>query len=440
MPIDRPDVAAMLADRSRYERQIERLHQRHLLSSRLYELRQQDVSLASIVMHRARVARLLARDVAGGRYRLEPGELRAIWARGKRREVFSCRLTDLLVHGVVADIVREATSPLLSEQVYSYRAGVSWTLPISRFAAWLRAASKAQGTPLRRGVYVLRSDVDSYTDSIPIGRSSPLWPMLRTALGTPLHPLVTQAIRTELRLPGGALASRVRGLPMGQPIASVIANVYLSGLDRMLGGIDGGFYARYGDDFLFGHPDPEVTRTAAERATDVLAGLGLTVNERKRRTIHLTRPGRPGTWPGAVDAPFVPFLGTRVFADGTIGLDGPKVRRLLTEVDQRVRSTVRSMRGADRDEIGRAACAVVNRALDPGSVLTQQRSALLVRRVVTSREQLTQLDHRIALIVAEAVTGRSGPRAFREVRYRTLRRDWRLMSLVAARNAARERA
>ena len=115
------DIAARLADRRRYERQIERLHQRYLLTSRLYEMRQDDVSLASIVMNRGKVARLLAREVAEGRYALEPGVLRTIRARHKMREVFACRITDLLVHGVVADIVTEAVEPRLSERVFSYR-------------------------------------------------------------------------------------------------------------------------------------------------------------------------------------------------------------------------------------------------------------------------------------------------------------------------------
>src|SRR5689334_1531319 len=83
----RVDVAAALADRRRYERQIERLHHRHLQSGRLYEIRQDDVTLASVVMHRGRVARLLARDVDRGRYVLEPGELRTIRVRNKEREV-----------------------------------------------------------------------------------------------------------------------------------------------------------------------------------------------------------------------------------------------------------------------------------------------------------------------------------------------------------------
>ena len=432
------DVGTCLADRRRYERQIERLHQRHLMTSRLYELRQDDVSLASIVLHRARVARLLARDVSSGAYALQPGELRTIKARNKLREVYSCRLTDLIVHGVVADLVREAVAPTLSPRVFSYRKGTSWTAPIAQFAAWVRATRAAQPDVRERGVYVLRCDVDSYTDSIPLGPSSPLWAMLGPHLGYPLHPVVHEVIKTTMRVPGGAVASRDLGLPMGQPIAPVLANLYLGELDAALAAVPGGFYARYGDDFLFAHPDPAAVCAGIATTDAVLARLALTANERKRQVVYLTPPGRPSdAWPRARGAPAVQFLGTRVDATGTIGLDHPKVRAVLREVDRRSAATVRTVGRRGREEAGRAVCAVVNRALDPRGQLTQQRSAILLRRVVTDRAQLRQLDHRIAQIVASAVTGRAGPRAFREVPYRTLREEWGLVSLVAARNACR---
>ncbi len=162
------DVQALLADRRRYERQIERLHQRYLMTSRLYELRQSDVSLASIVMNRGKVARLLSREVADGTYRLEPGELKTIRARGKEREVFACRITDLIVHGVVAGIVEDATAARLSKRVFSYRKGLSWLTPVAELAAFIRAerrrhvgpeaARGVRATPRRRLVHGLDPD------------------------------------------------------------------------------------------------------------------------------------------------------------------------------------------------------------------------------------------------------------------------------------------
>lgn len=435
------DVHGCLSDRRRYERQIERLHQRYLLSSRLYELKQDDVSLASIVMNRGKVARLLADDVASGRYELEPGELRTIRARHKTREVFACRLTDLIVHGVVADIVQEAMAPRLSPRVFSYRKGLSSLMPIAELAAYLRAERGKHDDPRRRGVFVLRRDVDSYTDAIPVGTGSPLWPMLEAELGAPLHPLVVAVVRTELRVPGGGVACRARGLPMGQPIAAIVANLYLRPMDRAFEEVLGGFYARYGDDFLFAHPDADVAREAAALSDERLAQLSLTVNEKKRRTTFLTPAGRRSeAWPEADGNSSVPFLGARISADGTVGLDERKLRGFLRELDSRVAATVRTLNGADLEEAGRTVCAVVNRALDPHSAITQQRSAVLLRRVVTDRRQLEQLDYWIARIVLRRLTGRRDARAFRQIPYCKLRDEWGLRSLVVDRNARRQAA
>jgi hypothetical protein len=428
------DVQALLGERRRYERQIERLHQRYLMTSRLYDLKQSDVTLASIVINRGKVARLLAREVAEGRYELEPGELRTIRARHKLREVFACRLTDLIVHGVVADIVQEALEPDLSPRLFSYRKGLSWLTPVSELAAFIRAERARHTDPRKRGVYVLRRDVDSYTDSIPIGRDSRLWDMLEQALG-PLPGLVRDVVRVEMSVPEGGLVCRVKGLPMGQPISGIVANLYLGPMDAALEALPGGFYARYGDDFLFAHPDAAIAREAAAVSDEILDSLSLTVNVKKRRTLYLTPPGRPSAdWAEARGTSSVPFLGTRIAADGTIGIDESKVRPLLRELDRRLTTTARTMRGASRDEVGRAACAVVNRTLDPRSALTQSRSAIALRRVVTDRAQLEQLDYWIARLVLKAVTGRRDARAFREIPYAKLRHDWGLMSLVAARN------
>jgi hypothetical protein len=96
------NVHVALADAGRYRRQLERLHRKHLFSRRLYQLRQDGVSLASLSMNQAAVARLIARTVAEGQYRLGPARIRRIEVGGKTRVVFAFRLTDLVVHGVVA--------------------------------------------------------------------------------------------------------------------------------------------------------------------------------------------------------------------------------------------------------------------------------------------------------------------------------------------------
>jgi hypothetical protein len=107
---------------------------------------------------------------------------------------------------------------------------------------------------------------------------------------------------------------------------------------------------------------------------------------------------------------------------------------LLIDLKKRALRTARALAEAPLDERGRTVCAAVNRTLSSRLDFTQERSAALLRRAVTNREDLKQLDYAIARIVARAVTGVPGPRAFREVSYRKIREEWRLISLFHARN------
>lgn len=433
-----------LADQGRYERQIDRLHRRYLFTRQLYELRQDDVSLASVVLNRSRFARVLARTVGRGEYELEPAQLRTIRVEGKERVVFSFRLTDLIVHGVVANIVSEAIAPILSPRLYSYRSGISWWAPISDLAAYARAHRTRHRDPRQRGLYVLQRDVDAYTDTIPVGAASPLWKLLRDALdrgATPLRDadwqLVERVVRPEVRLPGEARACPIRGVPTGQPISCVLFNLYLTSLDRALDRVSEGFYARYSDDILFAHPDAGMAREADALIDETLAGLGLGVNEEKRKNLYLTGAGRPSlAWEEARGTTAVRYLGTSVSAEGVIGLNKKKLRRLLHDIEQRALRTAAALRSSDLERRGRIVCSVLNRALDPQPGPFQEPSAVLLRRAVTDRRQLAQLDYLLAKIVLRAVTGDGSVRAFRAVPYRKIREQWGLQSILHARNRA----
>src|SRR5262249_36148907 len=162
------DLHACLGDPRRYEREIEWLHQKHLLTAALYELQQEDVALARMIQRRRKVGKLLARAVSRGEYELEPGEVREIEVEGKVRAVVSYTLTDTIARGAVSTALEEAITPLLSDRLYSYRPEVSWLEPSAGLAAFVRRHRRDRPDPRTRGLYVLRRDVDSYTDTIPV--------------------------------------------------------------------------------------------------------------------------------------------------------------------------------------------------------------------------------------------------------------------------------
>lgn len=447
-PTQRPfaGVHAALADHRRYERQVDRLHQRHLFDGGLHRLTDGGVNLATVVMRRTEVARLLARTVSAGKYALRPAVVRQILVEGRRRTVFEYPLMDLIVHGVVADVLTELVAPRLGRSVYSYRAGRSWIEGVSAFAGYLRRHRRERPDPRTRGLYVLRRDVDAYTDSIPLGAESAIWRLLDAAMARAGGPppaqtdqaLIAEVVRPTVVTDDGAVASRLRGVATGQPIASLCFNLYLSDLDRELESVPGGFYARYSDDLVFAHPDADVARGISARLDGLVAGLGLGFKAEKRRDLYLTGAGRASAeWPEARGTTSLTFLGMLVNHDGTVALGRRKTRGLLRDARRRAANTARAVAGRDEETRGRAVSGVLDALLDQHDPHLQGSAAPLLARAVTDRDQLDALDHDLARIVACAVSGRRGPRAFRSVSYRRIRAEWGLSSLRRARDRAR---
>jgi hypothetical protein len=288
---------------------------------------------------------------------------------------------------------------------------------------------------------VLRRDVESYTDSIPLAPSSAIWPLVTEALGgdavrtSPAWPIVEEVVRPRVHGPAGGIATRYRGVATGQPISVLCFNLYLRDLDRRLAAIPGLFAARYSDDLVIAHPDPAVIVALDAELDGLLATLGLRFNPKKRRDLYLTGAGRRSdAAPSYTGTTTVSFLGMRVGMDGTVSLGDRKMRALLREAKRRAENTARALRDADPDTRGRAVAAVVNALLDPDEPVLTGGPAPVLARAVTDRRQLDWLDHALARIVASAVTGDPGAAAFRQAPPRRIHGAWGLRSLRRARD------
>jgi hypothetical protein len=447
-----PRLTQALADHRRYEAQIDRLHERHRFDGGMQRLSQDGVSLASLVLHRGEAARKLSRAVAAGTYQLQPATIRRIRVDGKARTVFDFPLLDLIVHGVVADVIVEAVEPTLSPNLYSYRPGTSWADAVSGFARYVREHRRAHADPRSRGLYVLRRDVEAYTDSIPVDESSHLWSQLARVLGAPGHDaavsplewhldpglrLLHDVVRPLVLEANGRIAHRDRGVPTGQPISVVAFDLYLSELDHELAAVPGAFVARYSDDLLVAHPDHAVARELSEILDQRLEDACLSFNPAKRQDAYLTGSGRASPdWSAARGTTRVGFLGMRVAMDGSVSLGDGKVRVLLRDARRRAANTARALDGRSQDERGRAVAAVINALLDPDRAHLEGAAAALLAGAVTDRGHLDWLDHELARIVATAVSGHPGAAAFRMVPYRRIRSEWGLISLRHARDRA----
>ena len=441
------DLYRRLRDYRLYQAQIDKLHAKHAHTQGFFELKQEGVPFSAMSFHRAKLARLLAAAVARGRYKLLPARTLLVTVNNKQRLLYEFRLTDRIVHGAISSILTDGMRPHLSPHLYSYIKGTNWSHAVSALSRYVRAHRKSHPDLKTRGLYILRRDIHKYTDRIPLVERSRLWPLLRKVLSgddprksvpADYWSLVQKVVRTEVCFEDGGLATNIRGVPTGSPIATVAFNLYLTPMDHELSAVPGAFYGRYCDDFLFAHTDPEVVRWASTRIDEILSDLELRTNKTKDRDLYFNGAGKGSSeWRETQGAVAIPFLGCRIAFDATVSLGPKKVRQLLKDLTSRARRTLGVLNTRDPEAVGPKICAAINAALNPNAPF-HQKSVPFLRFVVTDRSQLRQLDYYIARIVLRVTTRDATVKAFRRIPYRRIRRDWNLMSLYHARNRKRK--
>lgn len=145
---------------------------------------------------------------------------------------------------------------------------------------------------------------------------------------------------------------------------------------------------------MFAHPDLDVVRDADRRIEEVLARLDLRVNRSKSQNLYLTTAGHhPKEWENGKGTTSIPFVGTNISARGTVALNRKKLRAFLRDIERRAMNTVDSLKIRDREYVGQVVCSVVNRVLASHVTVGRATSVSLVRRVVTDRNQIAQLDY-----------------------------------------------
>jgi hypothetical protein len=407
---------------------------------RLELLEVNGLTLAHLRSRGEPLARVLASTVSKGEYRFSP--LVPITARieGKLRTLYRPNLLDFLVLAVAAKYLTAVSEPHLLPTLHSYRKGCSPWKAIRLLGEYLN--EHAAAVPLKsRGLYVLRRDIEKYGENIGNSPDSSLFAQLDRVLATDADPrqravargLLRAAFRQPVARSDGTVAPLDRGIPTGSPIQPPCGNLYLAGVDETLSGVPGAFYARFGDDILFVHSDSRVCRQISTKLTEQIAALELHFNLRKQQDFYWNGAGRPSV----DDVLFRPtaqveYLGVSVNFNGRIGPKRDKARVLQRQLSQRLRHVSEAAGDIDGATLVRLLCSAVAHALEPTDPLALP-SADFLRHLTSDRSQLKDLDYRIALLVAAMVTHHRGPRAFRELSYRELRRRG-LPSLVVARH------
>jgi hypothetical protein len=428
-----------LADPALYVDQMRALADRDTRSSRSPNF---TLTAPLVAAHAEKLAPRLAREVSRGTYQFSPLVPRQVLMQGKQRTLFASDALDAVVWSALAQVLREAAEPHWGSHLFSYRPGHSQWTACRAFSRYAREHVRARPDPRQRGLFVLRRDVRGYGESIAVHDRSSLWPTLQGLLaGASVAPepalagFLRSSFCPKIQQDTGAHPLEV-GVPTGLPLQTIACNAYLLPLDRELCGIPGGFYARFGDDLLFAHPEQAAVEGASAVLDRGVSALELTFNPRKSQDLWLTVPGRPH--PDAQR--FTPcarfaYLGFDVGFHGA-QLRADKRRALWLSLRARLRQTERLLGSVSDEERASVLCSVVATAFDLRSPLSE-RYAPWLRLDVMAREDLLQLDHLIALHIAERVSCVRGVRAFRRLSKRRLYGEFGLPSLVQRWDEAR---
>ncbi len=400
-----------------------------------------ELTAAEVFFHRRAYGRDLARLVRQGRYQFAPAEELEVYLDGKTRALYRPEVLDAVVERVLSQWLADLLARHWPSELYSYRPGVSSASAIRAFASFLREHTSARPDPRTRGLWVLRRDIKSYGESIPLDRR--LWTPLEACLGKgPEAEVGTSLLHSFLPRrfvrpgeSGGKEATHIleRGTPTGSFVQPAINNFYLLPLDRALAKQEG-FYARFGDDILYASASRAQAETAAGIIGECVDELGLALSTDKCQNLYFNGAGHPlggDEWRSCTS---VDFLGMSLAFGGMIRMRKDKMRRLQRQLDARLRSIARSMHASNAEQRVTHLAQVARSSLTPSHPLVLP-DAQALWNLVDDRSQFRELDRWLQRRVVD-LSLRNGIRGFRHLPPRKLY-ALGLPSFTAQRNLGR---
>lgn len=407
-----------------------------LITGSIYHVAQNGVLLQSMLLYLPSMARAIQEDLIHLRYRFQAVQPVVIKTPNKDRTVYPLSVTDLIVQNCMRNALAGQLSKKLSPHVYSYVPDKSNHHAAYAFSHYLKQH-------IHQEMYVLRTDVSNYTDTIPLDKDSTLWPDLQ-ALVDALHfddvdqkayffQLCRDGLIPNIIDSSGKQYQLFSGLPMGTPLCTLVANLYLNRLDHKLTAIDGLFYARFGDDILMAHTDPKQLIYAEKIYDTMLETLRLSRQAEKDLRLYFTRGGIPSPEHMWQTASKIEYVGYCIRRAGAVGLTQARLSTIWRCLKLRINNTQRLMYHFPLNDRLHQLCHVVNQAILPTSTTMEVRCKALLKEI-NDRAQLKQLDYQIALYIVQKATGLKTVKAFRKISYRQLRQEYGLASLVCLRN------
>ena len=371
-------------------------------------------TLYDFAAHGLRGLELLHRSLERQEFRFRPAVALHYNFNSKQRTLYVSpweeRIVDLMLYRAVNRRLHNWFSP----NSYAYRDfGFSLDHCQSRISSAIRSASGA--------IYLIKRDISDYFASVNhrilIGQLAQL-----IDPADYLFQLLTQRIRFRYQQDDQIHTAGV-GIPFGSAIACLFANIYLTGMDRLIETVPDISYFRYADDILLLAPSRERAVTARQTLESSLAEL--TLGMKASHSIDLALSAAPQPQSQSNDPSFAPaaefrHLGLLFRADGTVALSRDKLRKVQNLFRFAFRRGRRRWKKiADPQQKAAALIALAAEAIDKGL----RNVAILdyYLKHVDDHEQLRLLDRWLAEEVLASVFGGHKKGHFRRISFGRLR-------------------
>lgn len=436
------DIEQKLADPRTYEDSILKIFGKKRLRGMAFGDAEDGVTYFSTASGRRNLARAIARTIASGQYKTQAVGLWILETKGKRRAAHSPEYVDHVVGSALAGFLTHNAQCYGMAGVYSYLPHMTNAAAARDLAKCIRAHRESAG-PRGGPLYVLQSDFEHYGDNLPVGPNAALWPILQSvaALGSPTGKpgpntlsLLTALTRPVVRDGEGNEFNRLCGLPMGTPLVPMLSNLAVVPMDRAILDIDGMFYARYNDDFLFAHPELDAMHEADSRIDSLTAELGVKRKMTKERRTALSGNSQPSKHdPAYRGANRLDYLGLSITHAGTTAVAPHRLRRFVARIATRIDGMAPAVHPLAIEERARHLVDATNIMLDLTNPFAVPGLPSLLDST-TDRGTLKDVDFRIARKIVQAATGWPGVQGFRTLPPSRLYRDLNLTSLVRTKN------
>jgi len=360
----------------------------------------------------------------------------------RKKLLFTFNLEDLIVLKVLLFALAPTYANYCSKNLYSYIRGRSVRQPIENFCKYLNKQSHNN----RGGLWLYKTDLHHYYETIPVHSQSIVWPKLdqllqqvdqKHSLPDYYKALLSQAIRPSYLSAKSYLASNLIGIPFGSPFSSLIGNLYCDDLDQIADDYPDAFYARYADDLLVAHSSQEILEELIHKIHAKMEYLRLLRKPSKEKYIYFSKSGLHPPSHNCFSFRFkgsntVKYLGCVIHANGSTHSTARKVNLVLFIVNKTIQKTLKINSNESLNEKGIKVCQTLKEEL----LFAENKLIIHLFLKTNSHKFLKDLDLRIAALVAESLTKIPGRKAFQKVPYHVIRRDFGLPSLCRLRNEA----